>query len=292
AQQQPGTIAGKVVDQSGATIEGVVVTLKRDLDSSGLDTQTNGDGLFSFTSIQPGPFQLTVTYPGLAPLGFAGDLEPGQALVTPLFLLKIASVTTEMHVGDSPEKLATEQLKVQEKQRYFGIVPNFYTSYEPHPVPLKAKQKFQLAWKSSTDPVTFLSVGAVAAFSQAGDQWGSYGQGAAGYARRFGAAYGDRVVGKYLCGAILPVILKTEPLYFYKGTGSKRSRLLHAVMSSVITKADNGNTQINYSNILGNFGAGALSNLYYPAANRNGAETVLATGLMRLGETSIAAIFA
>ena len=290
-QQQLGSIAGKVVDQSGATIEGVVVTLKRDGESSELETLTNGDGLFSFTSVEPGPFQLTITYPSLAALYFTGVLEPGQTLVTPLMMLKIATVTTEVHVELIPEELAAVQVKEQEKQRIFGIVPNFYATYDPSPVPLRAKHKFRLAWKSTTDPFTILAVGAVAGFAQAGDRWSGYGQGAAGYAKRFGAVYGDVATGTYLGGAVLPVLLKQDPRYFYKGTGSRRSRVLHALMSSVVTKGDNGHTQVNYSNILGNLGAGALANLYYPPEDRHGARTALTTGLFRLGQTAVAAIF-
>jgi len=286
-----GSIVGKVVDQSGVSIEGVVVTLTREGEPTGHDALTNGDGLFSFTSVRPGPFHLTVKHPGLTPLEFSGTLEPGQAFVPPLMMLKVATVVTEVHVELTAEELATVQIKEQEKQRLFGIVPNFYAVYDPQPMPLRPKHKFELAWKSSTDPFTIFAVGAVAGFGQASDQWSGYGQGAAGYAKRFGAAYGDAAIGTYLGGAVLPILFKQDPRYFYKGTGSKPSRVLHAVMSSVVTRGDNGRTQINYSNIIGNMAAGGISNLYYPSSDRHGARTALYTGLFRLGETAVAAIF-
>jgi len=286
-----GNIVGKVVDQSGVSIEGVAVTLTRDGEPSGQDTLTNGDGLFSFTSVRPGPFRLTFNHPGLTPLDFSGTLEPGQAFETPLMMLKVATVVTEVHVELTAEELATAQIKEQEKQRIFGIVPNFFAVYDPQPLPLRPKHKFELAWKSTTDPFTILAVAAVAGLGQAGDQWSGYGQGAAGYAKRFGAAYGDTAVGTYLGGAVLPVLFKQDPRYFYKGTGSKPSRVLHAVMSAVITKGDNGGTQINYSNIMGNMAAGGISTLYYPSSDVHGARTALYTGLFRLGETAVAAVF-
>jgi hypothetical protein len=71
---------------------------------------------------------------------------------------------------------------------------------------------------------------------------------------------------------LLPSLLKQDPRYFYKGTGSTRSRLLYALTSPVICKGGNGHWQANYSNILGNFAAGGIANLYYPSSDRNGAE--------------------
>jgi hypothetical protein len=84
--------------------------------------------------------------------------------------------------------------------------------------------------------------------------------------------------------------LKQDPRYFYKGTGSKRSRLFYAVANSVICKGDNGKWQPNYSTVLGSFGAAGLANLYYPANDRRGGGLVVSTALTRLGEISIAAI--
>lgn len=286
-----GSIVGKVVDQSGVSIAGVVVTLTREGEPSGHDALTNGDGLFSFTWVSSGPFRLTVKHPGLTPLDFSGTLEPGQAYVSPVMILKVAAIFTEVVVKPAAEELATAQIKEQEKQRLFGIVPNFYAVYDPQPVPLWPKHKFELAWKSTTDPFTIFAVAAVAGLGQAGAQWPGYGQGATGYAKRFGAAYGDVAVGTFLGGAVLPTLFRQDPRYFYKGTGSKPSRVLHAVMSSVVTKGDNGETQVNYSNIMGNMAAGGISNLYYPSSDRNGARTALYTGLLRLGETAVAAIF-
>jgi len=198
---------------------------------------------------------------------------------------------TEVHVGLKREELADAQIKDQEKQRVFGFIPNFYVSYVPDAAPLAPRHKFALAWKSATDPVTFAAVGVVAGFDQAGDRWGAYGQGARGYAKRFGASYGDVFAGTFIGSAILPSVLKQDPRYFYKGRGSKRSRILYALANSIICKSDNGHWQPNYSSIAGNLAAGGISNLYYPANDRNGIGTVVTTALIRLGETAVANIF-
>jgi len=218
-------------------------------------------------------------------------MHPGEAYVTPLIRLIIATQVTEVHVGLTTNEVADAQVKDQEKQRVFGFIPNFYVSYVPDAAPLARRHKFALAWKSTTDPVTFAAVGVVAGFDQAGDRWGAYGQGARGYAKRFGASYGDVFAGTFIGSAILPTVLKQDPRYFYKGRGSKRSRILYALANSVICKGDNGHWQPNYSSIAGNLAAGGISNLYYPANDRNGIGTVVTTALIRLGETAVANIF-
>jgi hypothetical protein len=87
------------------------------------------------------------------------------------------------------------------------------------------------------------------------------------------------------------VIFKQDPRYMYKGTGSGRSRLFHAVGSSFICRGDNKRLQPNYSNLIGSFATGGISNLYYPSTDRNGAMLTLETGLIRIAESAGANIF-
>ena len=241
AAHQAGSISGKVIDQSGVNIGGAVVKLTREGQSSGLEVTSDEDGLFSFSNVAPGPFHLTISSPDLASHEFSGTIQSGEAYVTPLIMLAIPTQVTEVHVeGLTQEELADVQIKEQEKQRVFGVVPNFYVSYEPNAAPLTAKHKFQLAWKSATDPITLIGVGVLAGIDQAGDRWSAYGQGAQGYAKRYGASYANVFAATFIGGAVMPSVLKQDPRYFYKGSGSKRSRILYAVASSVKCKGTMG----------------------------------------------------
>jgi len=289
-ERQAGSIRGKIVDQSGADIAGAVVKLTREGQSSALEVTSGQDGLFAFSNVAPGPFQLTISSPGLASQESSGTLRSGEAYVTPLIMLVIPTQVTEVHVGLTPEELAVVQIKEQEKQRVFGVIPNFYVSYEPISAPLTAKQKFELAWKSASDPITLVGVGVVAGISQAGDRWSSYGQGAQGYAKRYGASYANVFSATSIGGAVMPSLLNQDPRYFYKGRGSKRSRILYAVASSVICKGDNGHWQPNYSNVIGSFGGAGLQALYLPANDRRGSGFVVSSALIRLGETSLVGV--
>jgi Carboxypeptidase regulatory-like domain len=290
AEHQAGSISGKVVDQSGASIAGAIVKLTRDDQSSGLEVASDEDGLFAFSNAAPGPFQLTISSPGLASHELSGTLQSGEAYVTPLIMLVIPTQVTEVHVGLPPEELAEVQIKEQEKQRVLGVIPNFYVSYDANAAPITSKHKFELAWKSASDPVTLVGVGVLAGIGQAGDRWGGYGQGAQGYAKRYGASYANVFASTFIGGAVMPSILKQDPRYFYKGKGSKRSRILYAVASSVICKGDNGRWQPNYSNVIGSFAGAGLQAAYLPANDRRGSGFILSSALIRLGETSLAGV--
>ena len=270
-----GSISGTVVDQSGAVVAGARVKLARtgEAQSPNQEILTGDNGQFSFANIAPGAFQLSITSPGFAPQTSSGNLAPGEVHLVPQIALAVASNVTDVQVALSRTEVAEAQIKDEERQRVFGIIPNFYVTYDPHPVALTPKQKFELAWKTTVDPVTFGIVGAIAGVQQAQNAFSGYGQGAQGYGKRYGAAYADLAAGTFIGSAIFPALLKQDPRYFYKGTGSKRSRILYAIANSVICKGDNGRWQPNYSNILGNIAAGGISNLYYPSQNRGAALT-------------------
>ena len=305
-QELSGNVNGTVVDASGAVVSGAQVKLTRD-DRTKDDRTTKGepsndqspktqaqnqevlsgaDGQFSFANVSPGPFQLTVAAAGFATQTFSGVLRSGEIQTVPQIALAVATTVTDVEVELTRTEVATQQIKIEEKQRVLGIVPNFYVSYIPDAAPLNSKQKFQIAWKTVIDPITFLMVGAAAGVEQAQNHFSGYGQGAQGYAKRFGANYADTVAGTFIGGAIFPSIFKQDPRYFYKGTGSIGSRFLYAIANSVICKGDNGHWQTNYSNILGSMAAGGISNIYYPAQDRDGAALTFENAAVGIGATA------
>ena len=111
------------------------------------------------------------------------------------------------------------------------------------------------------------------------------------YAKRYAAGYGDALAGIFIGNAILPSLLKQDPRYFYKGTGTTRSRIMYALASPVICKGDNKRWQPNYSFIGGSIAVGGISNLYVPAHDRNGAGLVFQNALIRIGQGSLGGIF-
>ena len=252
---------------------------------------SGGDGQFSFADIVPGPFQITITSAGFAAQTVSGALHSGEVVTVPQIALQVAEAVTDVEVGLTRTEVAEEQIKVEEKQRVLGAIPNFYVSYIPDAAPLSSKQKFKMAARTVVDPFTFAVVGGAAGVEQAQNHFAGYGQGAQGYGKRFGAGYADTVTGTFIGAAILPSLLKQDPRYFYKGNGSKTARFLYAIANSVICKGDNKRWQVNYSNILGNLAAGGLSNLYYPEQDRNGAGLTFENGAIGIGSTAIYNLF-
>lgn len=265
-----GSISGTVVDQSGALVANVKITLTVQGLTSKREALSDSDGYFLFADVIPGPFQLAFSAPGFATVKQSGILQDGEHYLAPQVALVVARADIDVDVSESAAQVAEDEIKLEEKQRVLGFIPNFYVSYIPKAAPLPPRLKFQLAWKSIINPYTFGITGGIAGIEQAENSFSGYGQGAQGYAKRYGAAYADLVTGTLIGGAILPSLLKQDPRYFYKGTGSRKSRVLYAIAMSVICKGDNGHWQPDYSGILGGLAAGGISNLYYPEQNRNG----------------------
>jgi hypothetical protein len=251
---------------------------------------SDNDGHFSFADLDPGSFQLTVKAPGFAEQKQAGVLQAGQTYLVPQMALVVAT-EVDVQVTETQVQIAEEQIHVEEKQRVLGVFPNYYVSYVPDAVPLNPRQKFQLAWKANVNPFSFGIAAFIAGLEQADDAFSGYGQGAQGYAKRYGATYADTFIGTLIGGAILPSLLKQDPRYFYKGTGSRKSRLLYAVANAVICKGDNGRWQPNYSSMVGALAAGGISNLYYPAKSRSGVGLTFENAAIGIGGSALGGVF-
>jgi hypothetical protein len=180
---------------------------------------------------------------------------------------------------DTPSVTAGPQPPAIGNKHIFGLIPNnrtwpSLTDYKP----LTTKQKFKLAQEDSFDRGTVILAAALAGEGQLTNANPSYGQGGKGYARYFGASYGNLVIGNYMTEAIYPALLHQDPRYFRRGVGSTWSRLGYSMGQIFWTHTDSDRTQFNYSEILGNSTAVAISNAYY-AANRSALDSGTKLGI-------------
>jgi uncharacterized membrane protein YeaQ/YmgE (transglycosylase-associated protein family) len=273
-QLSTGTIIGVIADDTGAPLAAATVTLTTGVGSR-IETPTDSNGSFSLANIPGGPFTLAVAAHGFAGQTLSGAVAAGEVANLGEIRLRLAVNAMSVEVTPSATEIAEQQIKEQVQQRVFGIVPNFYVSFTPDAAPLNPRQKFQLLWKTRTDPMQFAFVAVVAAVQQARGDYSGFGDGAAGYAKRYAAAYAAGWTSSMMTRVVLPSVFRQDPRYFYKGTGSTRARLAYALSRSVTGKGDDGRWQPNYSGILGSLAAGAISNLYYPKEDRRGARLTL-----------------
>jgi hypothetical protein len=163
---------------------------------------------------------------------------------------------------------SADQLRAEEKQRILGLMATFNMTNNKEALPLTPRQKFQLFFKSATDPWTIGITAFSAGVGQAEDSPPEWKGGVEGYAKRWGAGYADSFDGNLWGNAILTTWWHEDPRYYRRGTGSFISRFWWAAGSTFWCKRDNGSWGPNYANVIGNLIGGAIANVYYPPSQR------------------------
>ena len=188
----------------------------------------------------------------------------------------VVSPTRRSHASANPQPppSSAEVLKQEEKQRALGVVPMFGMTNVRNAPPLTTKQKFQLMARTLYDPFTFVAAGLTAGVGQATNSFASYGQGASGYGKRYGAALADGADSNLWSNFIYPTLFKQDPRYFRVGEGPIKPRIYSAIKQEFVARKDSGGYTFHYSNVLGAFTAGTISNTYYPPSDRGVGLTV------------------
>ena len=268
AKAETGCIRGTVVDSTDDPIAGAKIVLQGPVGNR-LTAVTKDDGTFVFDQARAEfAYQVTVTAEGFADWSSSIAVESGQDKTLTDVKLRILAVQRAVTVSYSSKQVAAQQLKVEEQQRILGFIPNTYVTYEPHPEPLTTRMKFELAYKDLTHPVFFARTAAWAGVEQAAGLR-NYPQNARGYGERLGTGLADGAIEGLIGNAVLPSLLHQDPRYFYQGSGTKKSRALHAILAPFICKGDNGKAQPNYSTWGGSLISSSISLSYYPSSDRN-----------------------
>jgi hypothetical protein len=273
--QANASLTVTVRDIHGVAVTGARVEVVSTAGAIAASGNADPEGAITFKALAPAAYKVEVAAPGLRPYTSPEImLSTGEKHELPVVAMGTPTTQTTVNVVAAPEQVAQAQVNEEMKQRAFGILPNYSVSYIWNAAPMKPELKFKLAYKAFTDPVTFLIVGAVAGVEQSHKTFPGYGQGLEGYAKRYGSTYADTVTGAVLGHALLPVIFHQDPRYFYQGSGTTRSRIMHAIGSTFVSRRDNGRPMPNYSEVLGSFAAAGISNLYRSPGDRNAGLTV------------------
>jgi hypothetical protein len=166
------------------------------------------------------------------------------------------------------------------KDRLFFALPNFLTlENSAHVPPMTAAQKYKVAVRSSFDYVQIPWYAALAGISQAQNSEPGYGQGAEGYAKRFGSAFADGTIENFMVNAVVPSALHTDPRYYQLGKGSVLHRTGYALSRLLITRTDSGHNTFNFGEVGGSFAAAAISTYsYHPESDKTLSNTASVWG--------------
>ena len=177
-----------------------------------------------------------------------------------------AKQQSEAKPGEKSEKTEDEKKLEREEQsrRVLGVLPQFAVTNRQDAPPLAPHEKLHLFAKSAFDPVTIGLVAFQAGLSQEQNEFPAYGQGMQGYGKRFRASLADSVSSGFFSNFFYPTLLKEDPRYFRLGEGSFGHRFVYGIKQEFVCHTDRGGRAFNFSNVLGAFTSGALSNLYYP----------------------------
>jgi hypothetical protein len=155
--------------------------------------------------------------------------------------------------------------KTEQDKRAFGVLPNNRTADGSLPFePITAKRKMTIAFKDSFDGPIYFTSAAFAGIYQWENQNPSFGQGMAGYAKRYATSLSDLIVGNMMSEGVIPALGHQDPRYFRVGQGSGTARVWNAVKSIFVAPMDSGRKTFNFSEWGGNAVSVALSNTYYP----------------------------
>lgn len=211
------------------------------------------------------------------------------ALVACIFLAGV-HLSGQTSTPAAPKSNEEEEVEKQEEsQRLLGVIPQFGTTNRQNAPALTPREKFHLFTKSAFDPVELAVAGTQAAFSQAEDEFPEYGQGAAGYSKRYGATLADEVSSGFFSNFFYPALLKEDPRYFRLGQYSLRHCLGYSLLQEVDCHRDRGGRGFCWENILGALTAGSISNAYYPPADR-GLGLTLSRSAIAIGHGSLGAL--
>lgn len=146
------------------------------------------------------------------------------------------------------------------------------------PCSLSTGEKFRLFVNDSVDPVNFFGIAWSAGESQWEREDRAFGQGAAGYSKRFAAGVADNATGDFFGMFLYPTLFHQDPRYYRVGHGPVDSRIGHALEHSFVAVNDSGKHVFNFSEWFSTVSSKLVSNLYHPGSPRGFGPTASRVG--------------
>jgi len=262
-------IKGVVSDMQGGLVPGAHVVIACAEPLLTRETEADQDGFFSVAGLPAGTYTVTISSAGLETYVIRDlHLRAGETYALPEVALPIARTSADVTVTLTTEQIAETELHNELQQRVLGVLPNFYTSYQWDAAPLTAKQKLKLTVRATTDPAFLVTTAVIAGIEQANNTFPEYGGGATGYWSRYGAAYGDAMIGRFMGSVVLASAFHQDPRYFVMTNGPVSQRAWHAVSSTFMQRSDRSlRFQPAYAHLLGNAITGLIASTYHSGSS-------------------------
>jgi hypothetical protein len=130
---------------------------------------------------------------------------------------------------------------------------------------LTQSERNKLYVQALISPISFVESAASAGWGQLRDKPPEWGEGGAGYGKRFASSVAQHVTGESIKFG-LSSLLHEDNRYVPSGKAGIAPRVLYALVSTFRSRDDEGHRQVSYSNIGSLFGASLLSRTWQPAS--------------------------
>jgi hypothetical protein len=158
-----------------------------------------------------------------------------------------------------------EPLRTTPAQRY-----DKYIDFTEIAAPLTARDKFVLSLRATVTPWASASIATAAGFEHLRNSSPRYGTNSEAFGQRVGAAAARGSSQLILGDGLLAPLFHEDPRYYQLGEQHRVwARAGYAMSRVFVTRNDQGQPTPHLSLLLGNAAAIALSNTYYPDADRN-----------------------
>ena len=157
----------------------------------------------------------------------------------------------------------------KQTQRILGLIPNFRAvSADVQLPPQSIKEKFVTASQDSFDYSSVFLPASIALASYARSSTPEFGQGGVAYGRYLWHSVVDQTIENYMVEFVVPSIAHEDTRFYTLGHGGFTKRTSYALSRAIITRSDSGKKVFNTGEVVGAGAAAAISNLYYPSAER------------------------
>lgn len=189
---------------------------------------------------------------------------------------------------EAPEQEPPSHKRDSALQTTFEILGRrsiFFPDLATSPGPLSSQQKLELFAGKSLAPSRFLSSALSSGISQARDTLSDYGQGTAGYGKRFGSSMASGASTEFFSTLLFASLFRRDPRYFVSLRGGPWQRIGYGVSRLAVARTDRGPEGLNWPGILGPLFAESLANSYLPETQQTAGQTFRRYGV-RLGFTA------